>query len=211
MQCVIPRAHTNTISMLRLFHQLDFPIVKAHVHDSSSAYIHFCKTMENNDMNVSPLKIGANVEHKGFHYKIIDHQKPPNYVSQYLIQSLNSGHIIKVFRHEIFLLDSVPTNTNSSFDLEELSQSDTEILELNLEQLLQESDTCNNSAPAANTVPSVTILPSTSRFKATPTATELDTISEARTENTTDKQTAWGVKLFRGTKIKLSKHRWITY
>jgi len=161
-------------------------------------------------MNVSPLKIGVKVEHKGFHYKIIDHQKPPNYVSQYLIQSLNSGNIIKVFRHEMFLVDSVPTNINSStFDLEELSQSDTEILELNLEQLLQESD--NNSAPV-NTVPSVTMLPSsTSRFKATPTARELNTISEARTEKVTNKQTAWGVKLFRGTKIKLLKHRWMPY
>jgi hypothetical protein len=92
-----------------------------------------------------------------------------------------------MLRHEIFLVDSVPTNINSStFDLEELSQSDTEILELNLDQLLQESD--NNSAPV-NTVPSVntiTMLPSsTSRFKVTPTARELNAISEASTEKAT--------------------------
>jgi len=28
--------------------------------------------------DLSPLKIRFKVEHKGFHYKIIDHQKPSN-------------------------------------------------------------------------------------------------------------------------------------
>lgn len=88
------------------------------------------------------------VEHKGVHHKIIDHQKP-TYEHWSYNKSVSSWNICDFFQ-EI----QVPTNINLSinhqvinsntFNLEELSQSDNEILELNLDKLLQET---NNSAP----------------------------------------------------------------
>ena len=42
---------------------------------------------------LSTLEIGLKVEHIGVHDKIIDHQKPTNFVRQYWIKSMNSGHI----------------------------------------------------------------------------------------------------------------------
>jgi hypothetical protein len=42
---------------------------------------------------LSPLEIGLKVEHKGVHDKIIDHQKPTNFVRQYWIESMNNGHM----------------------------------------------------------------------------------------------------------------------
>jgi hypothetical protein len=50
----------------------------------------------------------------------------------------------------------------------------------------------------------------TSRFKVTSTEMELNAISEARSEKTTNKQTGFP-KLYRGTKIKLLKHRLVSY
>ena len=42
---------------------------------------------------LSPLEIWLKVEHIGIHDKIIDHQKPTNFVRQYWIKFMNSGHI----------------------------------------------------------------------------------------------------------------------
>ena len=76
---------------------------------------------------------------------------------------------------------------------------------LNLDNILQQT---NNSAPD-NTI---TMPPSTftSRFKVTSTEMELNAISEARSEKTTIKQTGFP-KLYQGTKIKLLKHRLVSY
>jgi hypothetical protein len=50
----------------------------------------------------------------------------------------------------------------------------------------------------------------TFRFKVISTEMELNAISEARSEKTTNKQTGFP-KLYRGTKIKLLKHRLVSY
>jgi len=141
----------------------------------------------------TPLRIGITVEHCGEKYKIIHHEKPhTNFARHYIIRSLQTGQIQKVYRHEIFeisssnqpptaAVSSIGTATEMDTEMEQ-SQSDNELLDVEIE----ESD-----AVPENPNP-------TSRFKAVPSAEVLDSIAMARTEPTTNRQTTWGVKLFRG-------------
>ena len=170
---------------------------------------------------VSPLKTGKRVEHEGKVYKIINHEKPnPNFARQYIIQSFEDGLIKKVFRHQIFEIDenqqsrpslekstsktSTTTSTNGElfrnltyttifneqssksdtesldlnvdqFDLEPLSQSDTELLEVDLDEpnLTQPEPTKPVQHKSSNPV-------SGNRFKTAPTKEKLDTIANAR-------------------------------
>lgn len=85
------------------------------------------------------------------------------------------------------------------FDNENLSQSDEEMLELGFNDL----EVPNHDDEDLNTIleveESVSLEPIKMRFKPVPSQQKIDTIAMARTEQTTNRQTTWGVKLFRGT------------
>jgi hypothetical protein len=51
----------------------------------------------------TPMQIGLTVEHKDEKYKIINHEKPyANFATHYIIQSMETGEIKTVYRHQIF-------------------------------------------------------------------------------------------------------------
>lgn len=177
---------------------------------------------------VSPINIGTKVEHNGRFFKIVNHQKPDKYARQYIIQSFETGQIHKVFRHEIFqvpvavgipstffktqnvslVIPATSTCTTATqaqsepmFDSEKLSQSDEEMLELefDLEVPTHNDEDLNDLNKILEVEESAPLEPIKMRFKPVPSQQKIDTIAMARTEQTTNRQTTWGVKLFRGT------------
>jgi hypothetical protein len=136
------------------------------------------------------------VEHKDEKYKIINHEKPyANFARHYIIQSMETGEIRTVYRHQIFEIqpDSVSDLRPSEEDeLMKQSQSDIDLLDVQIEE---------NTAPPSV----VNVKP---RFKSAPSDETLDVIAKARTEVTTNRQTNWGVKLFQGTKMYSAMHNY---
>ncbi|VDH92651.1 Hypothetical predicted protein [Mytilus galloprovincialis] len=86
------------------------------------------------------------------------------------------------------------------FDNEKLSQSDEEMLELDFDLEVpthndEDLDELNKILEVEESVP---LEPIKMRFIPVPSQQKIDTIAMARTEQTTNRQTTWGVKLFRG-------------
>ena len=122
------------------------------------------------------FQIGTLVEIEGESFKIVNYEKPyEHFAGHYTIQSLQTGWVVKDFKHQ--LCQSEPVNVH---DFLQDSQSYQELSNLEVEPDKGSTD------------------PPQKRFKSC-SETELDKISQARNEKHTDKQTAWGIKLFRGT------------
>ena len=144
------------------------------------------------------MHIGLTVEHKDEKYKIINHEKPyANFARHYIIQSMETGDIKTVYRHQIFEIqpDSVSDlrpSVSEEDELMELSQSDIDFLDAEIEE---------NPAPPSV----VNVKP---RIKSAPSDETLDFIAKARTEVTTNRQTNWGVKLFQGIKMYSTMHNY---
>ena len=138
------------------------------------------------------MHIGLTVEHKDEKYKIINHEKPyANFARHYIIQSMETGDIKTVYRHQIFVSDLRPSVSEED-ELMELSQSDIDFLDAEIEE---------NPAPPSV----VNVKP---RIKSAPSDETLDFIAKARTEVTTNRQTNWCVKVFQGTKMYSTKHNY---
>ena len=126
--------------------------------------------------NSSQIKIGSFVTIEGETFKIVNYEKPyEHFAGHYTIQSLQSGKIAKVFKHQLCLMDQVEK------DFLKDSQSDEEMCDL-----AETQDEPQEEEPKSK------------RFKSC-TEEDLDQLAQARNEKNTVKQTAWGVKLFRGT------------
>ena len=116
-------------------------------------------------------KMSAVVEIEGESFKIVNYEKPyEHFAGHYTIQSLQSGRVVKDFKHQ--LCQSEPDNVH---DFSQDSQSDEELS--NLEVVPDKGSTD----------------PPQKRFESC-SEIELDKISQARNEKNTNKQTAWGVK-----------------
>jgi hypothetical protein len=138
------------------------------------------------------MHIGLTVEHKDEKYKIINHEKPyANFARHYIIQSMETGDIKTVYRHQIFVSDLRPSVSEED-ELMELSQSDIDFLDAEIEE---------NPAPPSV----VNVKP---RIKSAPSDETLDFIAKARTEVTTNRQTNWCVKVFQGTKMYSTMHNY---
>ena len=138
------------------------------------------------------MHIGLTVEHKNEKYKIINHEKPyANFARHYIIQSMETGDIKTVYRHQIFVSDLRPSVSEED-ELMELSQSDIDFLDAEIEE---------NPAPPSV----VNVKP---RIKSAPSDETLDFIAKARTEVTTNRQTNWCVKVFQGTKMYSTMHNY---
>ena len=131
-------------------------------------------------------KMSAVVEIEGESFKIVNYEKPYEHLGgHYTIQSLQTGRVVRVFRHQ--LCQSEPVNVH---DFSQDSQSDEELSNLEVEPDKGSTD------------------PSQKRFKSC-SETELEKISQARNEKNTDKQTAWGVKYRQTDSLgrKIQTHR----
>ena len=73
----------------------------------------------------TPMQIGLTVEHKGEQYKIINHEKPYANFATHIIQSMETGEIKTVYRHQIFEIQP-----DSVSDLRPSVSQEDELMEL---------------------------------------------------------------------------------
>lgn len=133
---------------------------------------------------VDPLPIGERFYYKSERVQIIDYHQPDRtFARQYVIASLVTGEIRRVFRNELLQRPIYPPSSPTPDNAEQ-----------QLQLILSEE---MDDIPTEST--------QTERF-ATSSEENLRELENARMEATTVKQTTWAVKLFKGTTSNFTVH-----